>query len=134
MQPFSALPGRAGSNIHASSRSSIGSLVCLAHSHRHGGTRFYLALDSSISGHHMGWTPLLLQSGERSIHETGGCRHQAESVSIHDAATLQWFRWSAMVTVFVGFWYWSQIYVAADARRMGVTPGSTIGFFLLIWI
>ena len=48
--------------------------------------------------------------------------------------TLQWFRWSAMVTVFVGFWYWSQIYVAADARRMGVTPGSTIGFFLLIWI
>jgi uncharacterized membrane protein len=48
--------------------------------------------------------------------------------------TLQWFRWSAMVTVFVGFWYWSQIYVAADARRMGVSPGSTIGLFLLIWI
>lgn len=48
--------------------------------------------------------------------------------------TLQWFRWSALVTVFVGFWYWSQIYVAADARRMGVSPGSTIGSFLLIWI
>src|SRR3984893_17577209 len=48
--------------------------------------------------------------------------------------TLHWFRWSAMVTVFVGFWYWSQIYVAADARRMGVNPGSTIGLFLLIWI
>src|SRR5947209_7261290 len=47
---------------------------------------------------------------------------------------LQWFRWSALVTVLVGFWYWAQFLVAADARRMGVTPGSTIGFFLLIWI
>jgi uncharacterized membrane protein len=47
---------------------------------------------------------------------------------------LQLFRWSAMLTVFVGFWYWSQVYVAADARRMGVTPGSTIGLFLLLWI
>src|SRR5438034_2083124 len=47
---------------------------------------------------------------------------------------LQWFRWSALVTVFVGFWYWAQIYVAADARRMGVSPLSTIGLFLLIWI
>jgi len=48
--------------------------------------------------------------------------------------TLQWFRWSALATVFVGFWYWSQIYVAADAQRMGVSPLSTIGLFLLIWI
>ena len=48
--------------------------------------------------------------------------------------TLQWFRWSAMVTVFVGFWYWAQVYVAADARRLGVSSGSTIGLFLLIWI
>jgi uncharacterized membrane protein len=47
---------------------------------------------------------------------------------------LQLFRWSAMLTVFMGFWYWSQVYVAADARRMGVSPGSTIGLFLLIWI
>ncbi len=47
---------------------------------------------------------------------------------------LQLFRWRAMLTVFVGFWYWSQVYVAADARRMGVSPGSTIGLFLLIWI
>ena len=47
---------------------------------------------------------------------------------------LQWFRWSALLTVFVGFWYWAQIYVAADAERMGVSPWSTIGFFLLIWI
>ncbi len=47
---------------------------------------------------------------------------------------LQLFRWSAMLTVFMGFWYWAQIYVAADAHRMGVSPGSTIGLFLLIWI
>ena len=47
---------------------------------------------------------------------------------------LNWFRWSSLVTVFVGFWYWSQFYVAPDAQRMGVNPGSTIGFFLLLWI
>src|ERR1700680_3723498 len=47
---------------------------------------------------------------------------------------LQLFRWSAMLTVFVGFWYWSQFYVAADADRMGVGAGSTIGLFLLIWV
>jgi uncharacterized membrane protein len=47
---------------------------------------------------------------------------------------LQWFRWSALLTVFVGFWYWAQIYVAADAANMGVSPWSTIGLFLLIWI
>ena len=41
---------------------------------------------------------------------------------------------SALLTVFVGFWYWAQIYVAADATRMGVSGGSTIGLFLLIWI
>jgi uncharacterized membrane protein len=48
--------------------------------------------------------------------------------------TLQLFRWSALITVFVGFWYWAQIFVAGDAHRMGVSPLSTIGFFLLIWI
>jgi uncharacterized membrane protein len=47
---------------------------------------------------------------------------------------LQWFRWSALVTVFVGFWYWVQMYVALDAHNMGVSPWSTIGFFLLVWI
>ena len=48
--------------------------------------------------------------------------------------TLQWFRWSALVTVLAGFWYWAQIYVAADAERMGTSPWGTIGLFLLIWI
>jgi len=48
--------------------------------------------------------------------------------------TLQLFRWSALWTVFFGFWYWAQIYVAADAKRMGVSPWGTVGLFLLIWI
>lgn len=47
---------------------------------------------------------------------------------------LQWFRWSALLTVFVGFWYWAQIYVAADAARMEKSAGGTIGLFLVIWI
>ena len=47
---------------------------------------------------------------------------------------LNWFRWSALVTVFIGFWYWAQFYVAADAQREGVGAWSTIGFFLLLWI
>ncbi|PYV87121.1 MAG: hypothetical protein DMG90_18960 [Acidobacteria bacterium] len=45
--------------------------------------------------------------------------------------TLNLFRWSALLTVFMGFWYWSQIYVAADAKRDGTNPGATIGLFLL---
>ena len=47
---------------------------------------------------------------------------------------LQWFRWSALLTVFVGFWYWAQIYVAADADRENKSPWGTIGLFLLVWI
>ena len=43
------------------------------------------------------------------------------------------FRWSALLTVFVGFWYWAQIYVGPDAKRQGVSPLSTIGLFLLLW-
>jgi uncharacterized membrane protein len=48
--------------------------------------------------------------------------------------TLNLFRWSALITVFVGFWYWGQILVAPDAQRQGVNPGSTIGLFLGLWI
>jgi uncharacterized membrane protein len=47
---------------------------------------------------------------------------------------LNWFRWSSMVTVFVGFWYWAEMFVGPDARRLGVSPLSTIGLFLLVWI
>lgn len=48
--------------------------------------------------------------------------------------TLNWFRWSSLLTVFVGFWYWAQFYVAPDAHLMGVGAGSTIGFFWLLWV
>jgi uncharacterized membrane protein len=47
---------------------------------------------------------------------------------------LNWFRWSALLTVFLGFWYWGQIYVGPDAARMGVSGLSTIGLFWLVWI
>jgi uncharacterized membrane protein len=47
---------------------------------------------------------------------------------------LNWFRWSALVTVIVGFWYWGQFFVGADAVRQNTTGLSTIGLFLLLWI
>ncbi len=47
---------------------------------------------------------------------------------------LNWFRWSALVTVFIGFWYWGQFLVAPAAEREGRNGGSTIGLFLLLWI
>src|SRR2546425_10504445 len=47
---------------------------------------------------------------------------------------LNWFRWSSLVTVFVGFWYWGQFLVAPDAQRQGVGQGSTFGMFLGLWI
>jgi uncharacterized membrane protein len=47
--------------------------------------------------------------------------------------TLNWFRWSALVTVFVGFWYWSETYVAAAAHLAGKSPWGTIGLFVLVW-
>ena len=47
---------------------------------------------------------------------------------------LQWFRWSALATVFAGFWYWAQMYVGPDADRDNKSPWGTIGLFLLIWI
>jgi len=47
---------------------------------------------------------------------------------------LNLFRWSALLTVFVGFWYWAQIYVGPDAERMGASSLPTQGFFLLVWI
>ncbi len=47
---------------------------------------------------------------------------------------LNWFRWSALVTVFVGFWYWGEAFVGPDADLKGGGAGATIGFFLLLWI
>ena len=47
---------------------------------------------------------------------------------------LNWFRWSALVTVFVGFWYWAQFYVGPDAHREGTNALGTIGLFWLLWV
>jgi uncharacterized membrane protein len=47
---------------------------------------------------------------------------------------LHLFRWSALLTVIFGFWYWGEMLVGPDADRMGKSPMGTIGLFLLIWI
>ena len=47
---------------------------------------------------------------------------------------LNFFRWSSLLTVFVGFWYWSEVYVAADAHLYGGSILGTLGLFLLLWI
>ena len=47
---------------------------------------------------------------------------------------LNWFRWSSLVTVFLGFWYWGQFYVGPDAQRDGGSGGATQGFFLVLWV
>src|SRR6476620_7438908 len=43
-------------------------------------------------------------------------------------------RWSALITVFVGVWYWAQMYVATAAAAENRSAGSTIGLYLLVWI
>ena len=48
--------------------------------------------------------------------------------------TLNLFRWSALLTVFLGFWYWAQFYVGPDSHREGTSALATIGFFWLLWI
>jgi uncharacterized membrane protein len=45
---------------------------------------------------------------------------------------LWWFRWSSVVTVFAGIWYWMMI-VGADARNAPASGGSAIGTFFGIW-
>lgn len=47
---------------------------------------------------------------------------------------LHLFRWSALLTVIFGFWYWGEMLVGPDADRMGKSSLGTIGLFLLIWI
>ena len=47
---------------------------------------------------------------------------------------LNWFRWSALVTVFVGFWYWGQFLVGPDAERQGGGGGATQSMFFLLWV
>jgi uncharacterized membrane protein len=48
--------------------------------------------------------------------------------------TLHLFRWSSVVTVFMGFWYWAHVFVGPDARLAEKSPWGTIGLFLLVWL
>jgi uncharacterized membrane protein len=45
---------------------------------------------------------------------------------------LWWFRWSSVVTVLAGIWYWMMI-VSADARNAQTSGGVAIGTFFGIW-
>jgi len=47
---------------------------------------------------------------------------------------LNFFRWSSLLTVFVGVWYWSEVYVAADSHLNGGSILGTIALFFLVWI
>ncbi len=63
----------------------------------------------------------------------GGVSDQAHLLERLTLPVLNWFRWSSLLTVFVGFWYWSQVYVAAAAHAAGKSPWLTIGLFVLVW-
>jgi uncharacterized membrane protein len=45
---------------------------------------------------------------------------------------LWWFRWSSVVTVLAGIWYWMMI-VGADARNAQASGGRAIGTFFGLW-
>ena len=45
---------------------------------------------------------------------------------------LWWFRWSSVVTVLAGLWYWMMI-VSADAHNAQASGGRAIGTFFGIW-
>lgn len=45
---------------------------------------------------------------------------------------LWWFRWSSVVTVLAGIWYWMSI-TGSDARNAGTNPGAAFGSFFGIW-
>jgi len=47
---------------------------------------------------------------------------------------LNWFRWSALVTVLVGLAIWEQAYVGPDAERQGGGGGKTMELFLVLWV
>ena len=47
---------------------------------------------------------------------------------------LNFFRWSALITVLIGFWYWTHVYVMTDAQLNGGSVGGTLGLFFLAWI
>src|SRR2546426_4716383 len=64
----------------------LGSLMGDAHPHVDGSARHHFALDSLAGRDHLDRIALLLQSGQRPVHEAGRRRHEAEGVSVHDPA------------------------------------------------
>jgi uncharacterized membrane protein len=57
---------------------------------------------------------------------------RAKVVPLLMPRALWWFRWSSVVTVFAGIWYWMMI-VSADARNAQTSGGGAIGTFFGIW-
>jgi len=47
---------------------------------------------------------------------------------------LNWFRWSSLVTVFLGLWYLGEAYIGPDAKRDGGSIAATFGLFFLVWL
>jgi uncharacterized membrane protein len=47
---------------------------------------------------------------------------------------LNWFRWSALVTVLIGLAIWGQAYIGPDAERQSGSGGATMGLFFLVWL
>ncbi len=47
---------------------------------------------------------------------------------------LNWFRWSSLLTVFLGGWYFGEFLIGPDAKLQGGGAGATMGLFLLLWI
>ena len=57
---------------------------------------------------------------------------RAKIVPVLMPRALWWFRWSSVVTVLAGIWYWMMI-VGADARNAQASGGTAIGTFFGIW-
>ena len=57
---------------------------------------------------------------------------RAKVVPVLMPRALWWFRWSSVITVLAGIWYWMMI-VGADARNAQASGGRAIGTFFGIW-
>jgi len=57
---------------------------------------------------------------------------RAKVVPVLMPRALWWFRWSSVVTVLAGIWYWMMT-VGADARNAQASGGRAIGTFFGIW-
>ncbi len=57
---------------------------------------------------------------------------KAKVVPVLVLRALQWFRFSALLTVLMGYGYWS-IIVASDSRNAQASDGGVFGSFFLIW-